>query len=513
MSISQTRIWMFGFVIAFMLAMSGPLTHTLQKTVDIDKQRNHAPEETATSDTKSAEQPIASEAHQAQTLPRIDPARSPADHLDELPMHLASIGGNERLPSGPLPPGPLPDTSFSPFPFQRGVDAAIHAGPPIPAPSSLTQASIDARTRADTSLDPGTPQPSEAAGMPLSFYADMVEQAMNRTAHDAITLAKLDPDATPLPDMQAEPHDRSAGTHAPIFYADMLAASIHVSIANDRMPSAPPLLTQRAIDIAWTKLFARELPAATMPPAPTPRVALVDATLQAEPFDLAQWNAPDDAHSDLPPFELDGQHDVAPPYSPADTLSSSTPPTNTDSPPDTRVARVEAMRATDFESADGHAAALCSRPLGADERPMEGHAIGLSGSGMEMLVMEQFASSARAASDYARECIHDRPTAFVNSLALPRPSDHFDSSEDASRITFLPRFANDPFQSAFSMPDDTLTHWESPYSGDFALTHKSEPSVHRERDADVRHRVRSCGREDRTGNRSCIATANSDRSD
>ncbi|MBM5575866.1 hypothetical protein [Burkholderia pseudomallei] len=459
MPIRQTHIWIFGFVIACVLAMSGPLTYTFentfQQTVDIDRKKQGTVAEATAFDARSAEQPSASDADRMHELPRIDAARSPTDHFDELPIHLAAFGGGEPSPSGPLPPGPLPDTSFAPFPFQHGFDTAIHAGPPIPAPPESTLARTDAPPRDETPFEPGMPQPSETVDTQLSFYADMVAQAIERTAYDSIALAKLDSDTTAPPDMTPERHDALANVNAPMFYADMLTASIHVPPSNDRTLSVPSLLTHQAIGIAWTELFARELPATATQAAPTRHAVSFAATLQAEPFDLAQWSEPDEAHSDGPPLELDGQRTVAPPYPRAGTLPPGTRPTYTDSSPDTGIVQAAAMLATGFESAGKHAATLRGQPPGADECRMGARAIGLGRSGMERLAIEQFVSSARAAYDCARARIHGRASAFANAPASAQPSNHLDANGDPMRIAFLPRFASEPFQEAFSIPGDT----------------------------------------------------------
>lgn len=112
MPIRQTHIWIFGFVIACVLAMSGPLTYTFentfQQTVDIDRKKQGTVAEATAFDARSAEQPSAPDADRMHELPRIDAARSPTDHFDELPIHLAAFGGGEPSPSGPLPPAPSP---------------------------------------------------------------------------------------------------------------------------------------------------------------------------------------------------------------------------------------------------------------------------------------------------------------------------------------------------------------------------------------------------------------------
>ncbi|MET5115692.1 hypothetical protein AAHH79_35960, partial [Burkholderia pseudomallei] len=79
--------------------------------------------------------------------------------------------------------------------------------------------------------------------------------------YDSIALAKLDSDTTAPPDMTPERHDALANVNSPMFYADMLTASIHVPPSHDRKLSVPSLLTHLAIGIAWMELFARELPA------------------------------------------------------------------------------------------------------------------------------------------------------------------------------------------------------------------------------------------------------------
>ncbi|WP_236860906.1 hypothetical protein [Burkholderia sp. MSMB617WGS] len=458
MSIRQTHIWIVGFVFAFMLAMSGPLTYTVQTSVSVDKKMNPAPEETAAFHAKSAETPSVSDVDRTHIHRRIDPARPPADRLDELPMHLASIGDDEPLPSGPLPPGPLPDTSFSPFPFQLGVEASSHVGLPISAPPSPIQARIDTRTLDGTPSDAGRPRLSESVDTPPSFYADMVAQAMDEATHDAIVIVKPRWDATAPASTPAESRDASIDTNAPIFYADMLTASMYSSIAYERAPSAPRLWTRQAVDIAWTNLFARELPATSMQTAAAPYVASFDATLQAEPFDLAQWNEPDEAHADMPRFELDGQNDSAPPPAPTDALSSGAQSTKTDSTPDSNIEPAESTLVTHFESADEHVAAVCNRPRGFDAPPTDAQAIAFGSSGMEMLVTEQFARSARTAYDNARERDRDCPTAFVNPIALPQASNHVDSDEDSRRFTLLRRFASDLFPGAFATSDETRMH-------------------------------------------------------
>ncbi|CFL20678.1 Uncharacterised protein [Burkholderia pseudomallei] len=61
MPIRQTHIWIFGFVIACVLAMSGPLTYTFentfQQTVDIDRKKQGTVAEATAFDARSAEQP------------------------------------------------------------------------------------------------------------------------------------------------------------------------------------------------------------------------------------------------------------------------------------------------------------------------------------------------------------------------------------------------------------------------------------------------------------------------
>lgn len=74
MPIRQTHIWIFGFMIACVLAMSGPLTYTFEntfrQTVDIDRKKQGTVAEATAFDARSAEQPSAPDADRMHELPR-----------------------------------------------------------------------------------------------------------------------------------------------------------------------------------------------------------------------------------------------------------------------------------------------------------------------------------------------------------------------------------------------------------------------------------------------------------